>query len=220
MGSELPKQLIPLGEKPIIVHTLERFLRFDPQLIACVVLHASLISDWPSFVQKHFPEAMGKRIVHCAGGSERTTSVQNGLNTLEKEGAMPESLVAIHDAVRPFVRRKMLLEAYTTAEEKGNAVVCVAVKSSLRQKIGEGSQAVDRSLYFQVQTPQVFKFSNIWAAYAQRPHDRFTDDASLAEWAGQPVHLCEGSYQNIKVTTLEDLIVAEIILKKWNSDPE
>ncbi|MCB9235410.1 MAG: 2-C-methyl-D-erythritol 4-phosphate cytidylyltransferase [Bacteroidia bacterium] len=213
MGGGRPKQLLELAGKPILVHTLERFLEFDPQLVACVVLHESLLAGWEEFISQYFTPESRQRILATSGGAERTASVQNGLNALKNSGAEPYGLVAIHDAVRPFVTREMLSNAFQVAKNQGNAVVCVPVKSSLRRKTEQGSEAVDRSLFYHVQTPQIFGLEDISLAYSTRPHDRFTDDASLAEWAGQQIHLCEGTYDNIKITTPEDLALGEIILK-------
>ena len=214
MGAGKPKQMISLQEKPILVHTLQKFLDFDPGCMLCVVLHESLMEEWENTRKRWFPDLPQTQLMACEGGEHRTNSVANGLEQLS--GALKETpaLVGIHDAVRPFVSLETLQETYQTAQEKGNAVACVPVKSSLRRKTDTGSEAVDRSVYYHVQTPQVFPLSTLLDHYRNRPHDLFTDDASLAEAMGASIHLTSGGYDNIKITTPEDLAIAEIILRK------
>ena len=209
----MPKQLLPLAGRPVLAHTLDRFLEFDPQLKAVVVLHPSLLEDWPSFLKTHFSEEAQARIWACAGGAERTESVHAGLNYLSQKLQGQEAWVAIHDAVRPFIDQKLLEAGFGVAEEYGNATAGVAVKSSLRMLTPEGSVAIDRSQYYHVQTPQIFRLSEILTAYEHRDQAAvFTDDASLAEAQGMQIHLFEGSYDNLKITTLEDLLVAEQLM--------
>ena len=215
MGSSLPKQFLLLNGKPIIIHTVEKFLQYDPALLMAVVIHPSTKSYWEEVKSKYLSAQDSARIFTCEGGASRTASVHNGLALLHHH--VPTSsacLVAIHDAVRPFVSHDMLTAAYHTAATHGAAVCCVPVKSSIREQTSAGSKAVDRTRFFHVQTPQVFKFSTLYQAYLERSHDQFTDDASLWEAAGEKVEICPGSYDNIKLTTPEDLFVAEMILKK------
>ncbi len=215
MGHELPKQFIHLADKPIIIHTVEKFLRYDAQLVMVVVLHASTQAFWQTAKEEFLSPTDQQRVFACVGGSSRTESVANGLSRLRQAITEREdSLVAIHDAVRPFVSFAMLDDAYSLASSHGAAVCCVPVKSSIREQTETGSQAVDRSRFFHVQTPQTFVLNSLYQAYQTRPHDSFTDDASLYEAAGGKVEICKGSYDNIKLTTPEDLFVAESILKK------
>lgn len=215
-GTPLPKQMVHIQGIPVLVHTLRKFLSFDPSLITCTVLHEKLLPEWDDFVREWFTPAEFSRILVCAGGATRTASVNNGLHTLSnhaQENSIQNSLVAIHDGVRPLITHLVIGKAYQMAEVEGNAVVAVPVKSSMRRKTEQGSEAVDRSLYYHVQTPQVFGLSDILSAYENRTNDQFTDDAGLAEAQGMQIHLCEGDYDNLKITTPEDLVIAEFLLK-------
>ena len=215
MGSSVPKQLIPLNGVPILVHTVQRFFNYRSDIFIGLALHPQVAPIWEALAIEHFSEKERSQMVICPGGAERTDSVCNGLQTLADHAAAhgwEHALVAIHDGVRPFVSNEMLEAAYRTAQHKGSAVVSVPVKSSMRKKAGTGSIAIDRSEYFHVQTPQVFHLEKILSLYLDRPATPFTDDASLAEAMGMEIHLSEGSYNNIKITTQEDLVIAERLL--------
>lgn len=213
MGGEVPKQLLLLLGKPILVHTIERFLALGDDVTVCLSLHPQLLAQWPSLQKQYFASLPLHRIVTCAGGATRTLSVLAGLNLLGTIGGDKPALVAIHDAVRPVISSSLLEAAYQMAADKGNSVVCVPVKSSMRRITPEGSVAVDRNLYYHVQTPQVFMLDSLLTCFASRKHDDYTDDASLAEESGVNIHICEGSYDNIKITTPEDIAVAEQLLR-------
>jgi 2-C-methyl-D-erythritol 4-phosphate cytidylyltransferase len=219
MQSEVPKQLLPLGGLPILWRTVRAFLCLDAQLQLVLVLHPEVIGPWQAIVaEQGMPLPDHNRIHTCPGGTTRTASVHAGLRALQQRVADPTAcLVAVHDGVRPFASRQMLGQAYELAAEKGAAVACVPVKFSLRQQRPDGlSVPVDRSEFLEVQTPQVFGLAALLRAYDQAPHDRFTDDASLYETVtGKPVAISPGSYDNLKLTTPEDLFVAEQILARW-----
>jgi 2-C-methyl-D-erythritol 4-phosphate cytidylyltransferase len=213
MGSGMPKQLMQINGRAILAHTIDRFLEFDGKLDIVIVLHESLAEAWPSFLDWNFSAETAPRLHVCLGGAERSESVHNGLAQIRKLAGDARVIVAIHDAVRPFVDQRMLSEGYALAEEKGNAVATVPVKSSMRKRTETGSIAVDRDDYFHVQTPQVFFLDDILAAYSRRPPTpTFTDDASLAEHFGMEIQMYFGGYDNLKITTPEDLIVAERLL--------
>lgn len=205
MQSQTPKQFLLLGNKPVIQHTLEAFHAFDSTIQLVLVLPAEQVELWKRLRQEYncqVPHAI------MEGGQSRFQSVKKGLFLVP-----PEAVVAIHDGVRPFINAQMLKEGYALATEKGNAIATVPLKESLRQLKSENSQAVDRSEFCLVQTPQVFQAQNIKQAYRQTESSRFTDCASVAEAAGQTVNLYPGSYQNIKITTPDDLLWAESLLK-------
>lgn len=215
MGGGMPKQFLPLVGKPIMVYTIEAFLRFDEAMPVVVVMYADAMLQWLEVLETHFSEADRARIHTCTGGDERSDSVHRGLQLLQTVLPQPNCHVAIHDAVRPFASFAMLQAAFALATQQGSAVCAVPVKASLRITTDTGSQAVDRSVYREVQTPQIFPFDALLRCYEQRPHNKFTDDASLYEYFGQVVHLCEGSYDNIKLTTPEDLYIGEQILRRF-----
>ena len=144
-----------------------------------------------------------------AGGSTRTASVKNGLDVIEAR----DSLVAIHDGVRPLVRPEIISASFRLAQVHGCAVAATRLKESLRQVDKDKTRAIDRSKYRSIQTPQTFRTSLIKQAYSSLKDDNdFTDDASVAEKNGMNISLFEGSYENIKITTPEDLLFAEALL--------
>jgi 2-C-methyl-D-erythritol 4-phosphate cytidylyltransferase len=209
MGSNIPKQFLAFQGKPILMHTLEAFQQFDPALQIILVLPENEIPQWEALCQQHnfhLPVILQK------GGKNRCESVKNGLDKITSEG-----LVAIHDGVRPFIDSEIIAQSFRTAQEKGNAVTAVSLKDSIREVEGENSRLLDRSKFRLVQTPQTFRVEDIKAAYtSQTPEalETLTDDASVAEKAGQKIQLIEGSYENIKITTPEDLYIAEAIWQK------
>lgn len=216
-GAPLPKQFVTLAGKPVIQHTLERFLELHPALQVGVVMHADFLGIFQDLVVQQLPKAFAARIRTTGGGPERTDSVRNGLGLLAH---LPlDALIAVQDAVRPFANPRMLAACYIAAAQYGSGVAAVASKSSLRQALpGGGSRAVDRDLYFAVQTPQTFKAEILRHAYATVPGG-FTDDAGLVEAAGHAIHLVTGAYDNLKITTPEDLQLAELLwpafAKQW-----
>lgn len=218
MGAGLPKQMLPLNGRAVLAHTIDQFLAFDADLQVVVVLHASLADGWSAFLDWHFHADQSPRIHICLGGPERSESVHNGLNQIQELAGDASALVAIHDAVRPFVSARMLSEGFALASERGNAVATVPVKSSMRMRTPDGSAAVDRDLYYHVQTPQIFDLAEILRCYVERGTAIFTDDASLAEAQGMKIQMYMGSYDNLKITTPDDLIVAERILERGNWD--
>jgi 2-C-methyl-D-erythritol 4-phosphate cytidylyltransferase len=202
MGAALPKQFLQLNGKTILQHTLEQFHRFNPEMRLIVVLHRDYVAFW-----KDLARTLNVTVPHevVEGGEERFHSVKNGLDLLEEENGV----VGIHDAVRPLVSLRTLEACYQTARSKGNAVPSVPVYDSLRMLDGAISKLVDRNAYRLVQTPQCFEISAIKRAFNQHYHPSFTDDASVFEAFGEKVILVEGNRENIKITTPEDLRMAE-----------
>lgn len=231
MGTELPKQFLPIGGKPIVMRTLRRLSEGVEQFLTgcsqnvdetvrnfmnvdnCVhklalVLPEAYIPLWRELCLKH-EFSLPHDIV--AGGQTRFHSVKNGL------AVSPEAdIILVHDGVRPFADDKVIADVIFAAQKHGAAVPVVPVVDSLRllNRSGEGSVAVDRSSYRAVQTPQGFRGELLREAYA-RPYDgRFTDDASVVELSGLgKVVLTDGSPANIKITTPADMAVAQILLK-------
>ncbi len=204
MRNEVPKQFIKLLGKPILMRTLEAFNFDSIQII--LVLPSTQIDFWKTLIEHHQFE-IPHQIV--AGGAARFDSVKNGLNSINQE----EGLVAIHDGVRPIIDRQIISKSFQRAQEKGNAITSVPLKDSIRSINDTSNKQEDRSTFRLIQTPQTFQLSLIKKAYAQPFNTLFTDDASVLEKAGFNIHLIEGSYRNIKITTPEDLLVAESFLK-------
>jgi 2-C-methyl-D-erythritol 4-phosphate cytidylyltransferase len=208
MKSDVPKQFLPLAGTPVIIHTLNRFIDCSKEINLILVLPESEIRTWESLsLQHHFTAPV--RIVK--GGASRFQSVKNGLSAITDK----EALVAIHDGVRPFIRKEIIEESFRLAELHGNAVASVPLKDSIRLVVGEKSNALDRSNFRLIQTPGTFKLSIIKDAYQSNEIPAFTDDASVAENIGVEIRLIEGSFENIKITSPEDLMVAEMILKNF-----
>ena len=203
MGAEIPKQFLLLKGKPVLMHTIEGFANIS-YIHIVLVLPQSQMSYWQELTSE-YSFSISHTLI--AGGDTRFQSVKNGLS------AVSDGLVAIHDGVRPIVSQELLNNAYDTCERKGNAVLAVRLKDSIREVDLLGNKNVNRNNYYLIQTPQVFHSSEIKAAYDVAEHDNFTDDASVLESAGAKIHLVEGSYSNIKITTPEDLAMAEVLMK-------
>lgn len=220
MKAGIPKQFIMLKGKPILIHTLERFLRFDENLRLALVLPSSSINTWNGLAKQYLSPEDQQRIQVGKGGIERSDSVKVGLELLAQTISPPERCwVAIHDGVRPFIDATLLQNAFETAQKEGASVACVKVKSSVREILLDGqSRAVDRGRFLHVQTPQTFRLDQILQAHQQKPAGHFTDDASIYEVVVGPVAISSGSYSNIKITTPEDLPFAEQLLQKLHGD--
>ena len=210
MNRPVAKQFLPLGGRPVIVRTLDRFRDAYPDLHVVLVLHESLHPDWDEVVRSH-PEARVDRVVD--GGAERFHSVRQGLEALPNG----PGLVGIHDAVRPFVEVDTIRRCYAAAEENGAAIPVVPVKDTIRQVGAMGSAPLHRAELRAVQTPQVFSLPLLREAYEVGYKDQFTDDASVWEFGGSDVTLVEGDLHNIKITTPEDLLSAEAFLSLRSS---
>jgi 2-C-methyl-D-erythritol 4-phosphate cytidylyltransferase len=204
MESDLPKQFILLVGKPILMHTIEAFYNCNVSNII-VVLPLNQIDFWKELCTE-FSFNLAHEIV--AGGASRFESVQNGLVLCNEE-----DLVAIHDGVRPFITAEIINNSFDIAAQKGNAVAAVRLKDSIRKVDLLGNKNVNRDAFFLIQTPQTFKCNIIKEAYQAQDHINFTDDASVLEANGHAINLIHGDYKNIKITTPEDLLVAEAFYK-------
>lgn len=208
MGSEVPKQFIIIGTRPILMHTITAFYEYDADINIILVLPHSQFTYWVELCQKHNFTIKHKVV---RGGDSRFQSVKNGLNTIENT---TNGLVAIHDGVRPFVDKHIIENSFQAAEKYGNGIVAVKLKDSIRIEQENGSnKAFDRSKCHLIQTPQTFKVALIQKAFQQQESDLFTDDATVLEGIGEQIHLVEGSYKNIKITTKEDLQIARALLE-------
>lgn len=204
MQSELPKQFIKLKGEPILMHTIRAF-SYDGIKVT-VVLPKSQISFWNELCQK---QAFFLEHTVVKGGNTRFESVKNGLNSIE----VNEGLVAIHDGVRPIIKKEIIDLAFMSAEQNGNAIVSVPLKDSIRKVEYKQNEHKDRSKYRLIQTPQTFQLQLIKSAFEVNYQSHFTDDASVLEYAGHRINLIDGDYRNLKITTPEDLLVAESFLE-------
>ena len=204
--SAVPKQFLELAGLPVLMHTINAFVRYSEKISIILVLPRHDFATWESLCKRY---SFNKPLLLQQGGDSRFQSVKNGLAKIEDDG-----LVAIHDGVRPLVDPEIIASSFRIAAEKKSAVAAVALKESIRLVTGETTRAEDRSRFRLIQTPQTFDVTLIKDAYRQPEETTLTDDASVAERAGHVITLFDGSYENIKITTEEDLAIAEALLKR------
>lgn len=204
MGGGLPKQFRIVGGEPLLVRTVNTFAAALPAARIVVVLPAEYVDFWHNLASRF---AVARHSV-TTGGEQRFHSVRAGM------AALPEDTgyVAVHDAVRALCSRKLIIRALQCAVENGSAVPALEPADSFRVVGDGGSHIIDRSTLRIIQTPQIFRFGELRRAYEVDYDPAFTDDASVAERAGIAVTLCEGERNNLKITTPEDLVIAESIL--------
>jgi 2-C-methyl-D-erythritol 4-phosphate cytidylyltransferase len=203
--SQTPKQFLELNGKPVLIHTLNAFFRYSENIKVILVLPKDDLETWNRITKKF---NFDKPITLQEGGETRFQSVKKGLEKISGEG-----LVAIHDGVRPLVSENIIGASFRLAAVHKSAVAAVRLKESIRMTDQDQTKAVDRSRFRLIQTPQTFDVQLIKKAYQIKEDETLTDDASVAERSGHTISLFEGSYANIKITTPEDLLVAEALLK-------
>lgn len=208
MGADRPKQFLEIGGKPILRHTIERFLAFDPSFEVIVVLPSAQKEWWRDYCRQ---SGFLERYSIVSGGITRFHSVQNALRYVGNEG-----LVAVHDGVRPLVSRPLLERIFEAAEEAPAVIPAVPVVESVRKVEEEASVPVSRDGLVLVQTPQVFAAEVLRKAYDQPFSPSFTDDASVVEASGVRVHVVPGDRMNLKITTPEDLQYAEGLVRLFS----
>lgn len=211
MGQGKEKAFLPLAGKPLLAWTLFAFEAFSRIHELIVVVPPNCEEECRKEVIVPYGISKAKVV---SGGNERQDSIQNGF--AEIEGLC--NLVIIHDGARPFVTQALLEKTLDAAEQTGAAVVAVPVKDTIKivDEGGMVQKTLDRSCLWAVQTPQAYRYSIIKQALEEAKRGNFygTDDASLVERLGKPVQIVTGSYENIKVTSPEDLVFGEIILRK------
>jgi 2-C-methyl-D-erythritol 4-phosphate cytidylyltransferase len=208
MKRDIPKQFIPVNGLPVLMHTIKAFRKYSKDLSIILVLPEDQFQFWTALCHE---AVFAEPHTLVAGGNTRFESVKNGLDTIQND----ISVVAVHDGVRPVIDTEIIAQAFIGAAQHGTSVTSVLLKDSIRlvKASGENS-ALDRSSFRLIQTPQTFRFDWMKHAFDQPFQDHFTDCASVLESAGYPIHLIEGSYRNIKITTSEDLNLAEIYLQQ------
>jgi 2-C-methyl-D-erythritol 4-phosphate cytidylyltransferase len=205
MGSEIPKQYLLLAGRPVLMHSIAAFREAFPDIRIVVVLPEGQYHTWLELCKKYlFNE------IHSVvnGGNTRYQSVKNGLHTISGPG-----FVAVHDGVRPLIHPETIRRLFDEAAIHGSAIPALSSKDSLRWYDNLVSRVIDRNSVKLIQTPQVFELNKLKAAYVQEYEDVFTDDATVWEKAGNLVHLCEGQEGNLKITTREDLVLAEALYR-------
>jgi 2-C-methyl-D-erythritol 4-phosphate cytidylyltransferase len=212
MKGEVPKQFMLLNGKPVILHSIEAFYTYDPSIQIILVVHTDYITSWEQLARE-YKIVIPLQVV--TGGKTRFDSVKNGLKLIKDEG-----LVAIHDAARPVINADFIGSLFFAATANGSAIPVVPLTDTIRTIDGDTSHQQDRTFLRAVQTPQVFKVSGLQRAYAQPYQPNFTDDGSVMEAAGFPIHLSEGRPGNIKITHSQDIAVAEVLIKNLTTEAQ
>ncbi len=206
MRSEIPKQFLKISNTPIIVLSIQQFLKYKSSIQIVIAVHKDFKKQMKNIIQKHFPN---KNIQITLGGENRFQSVKNAL------GLIPPSngVLGIHDAARPFVSVAVIKECYAVAAQKGNAIPAITLFESVRQVSEKSNKAVDRNKFKIIQTPQCFEINLIKKAFTKKYSKRFTDDATVLESIGEKINLVEGNFENIKITNPNDLVIAKAYIK-------
>ena len=212
MGSDIPKQFLPIGDKPVLMRTLERFREYSDDLQIILVLPEAQQEYWQGLCEKYDFKV---EYLLANGGQTRFHSVQNGLALVPDDA---EGVVGVHDGVRPFPSIEVIRNCYETARTAKAVIPVIPVVETLRHisltshPLPLTSKTVPRDEYRLVQTPQTFDIQLLKAANRQPYNDEFTDDASVVESYGHKITLVEGNRENIKITTPYDITVAEAII--------
>ena len=206
MKAKIPKQFLLLGNLPILMHTVKRFYQFDNQITIILSLPENYIEYWKNLcAEYHF--TIKHHIVK--GGETRFHSIKNALDLITEEG-----VVSVHDGVRPLVSSETVKRTFEAAEKIGNAVAYSDIVFSLRTIKNNTNVTVNRDLYKEIQTPQVFYVKDLQNSYNVKFKEEFTDDASVFEAGGHKIHLVKSNKENIKITSPEDIVIAEALLNR------
>ena len=215
MGTDIPKQFLPIGGKPVLMRTLERFREYAADLQIILVLPKAQQDYWKQLCKEY-----DFRIEYqlTDGGETRFHSVQNGLALVPDDA---EGVVGVHDGVRPFPSVEVIRNCYENARTAKAVIPVIPIVETVRHLVSESntqrSITVPRGDYRLVQTPQTFDIQLLKAANRQPYNDGFTDDASVVEAYGFDITLVEGNRENIKITTPFDMTIAEALLNNNNS---
>ncbi|WP_126974076.1 2-C-methyl-D-erythritol 4-phosphate cytidylyltransferase [Gynurincola endophyticus] len=208
MGTQIPKQFLPLQDKPVLWYTLQAFLEaFNDLYIILVLPEAHLMTGQEILRSTIDPD----RVWMTVGGETRFHSVRNGLQHIHQH-----SIVFVHDGVRCLLTPELIRRCYASAIERGNAIPSIGAVDTIRMSTIDGSVPVDRNKIRIIQTPQTFYSDILKAAFEQEFDERFTDEASVVEKLGVKINLIEGENTNIKITQPIDILIAEKILEERN----
>ena len=204
MNAGIPKQFVLLADKPLLMHTLDIFGTTFSNIRVLLVLPPDMFTTWEQLSRRYRCHVAHELV---AGGPTRFQSVKNALRRVD-DGV----LVGIHDGIRPLVRSETVCRLFDAAEAHGHAVPALPCYESLRKLNKNSNHPVDRDLFRIIQTPQVFLSTLIKQAYDQDDREGFTDDATVLETLGVTIRLVEGDTENIKITTPQDLVLAEALM--------
>ncbi len=205
MNAGVPKQFLELEGKPVLCRVLEKFREADPEMELVVVLAEELFTRWDK-IREQWATPVPHKLVE--GGETRFHSTRKGLAVVESDG-----VVAVHDAARPMVSKTLIHKVLSEAGTKGGAVPVIPVSGSLRKVEGDRNTAVDRRYFREAQTPQAFSTTLLSEAFDQPYRPEYTDEASVVEAAGYPIHLVDGEESNIKLTTEWDLALVRTLVE-------
>lgn len=223
MGAEKPKQFLPLHNKPILIHTLERFVTY-PEFDRILIL---IPEDWISYtrelIEQYLSESEMQKVLVLAGGVSRNDTIMNAVAAIEQtDGLTDETIIVTHDAVRPFVTHRMIEDNIRYTRQYG--ACCTAVSATDTIMISESGRFIDeipdRSNMYQVQTPQTFyagQLREIYASLTPEEKDILTDATKILLLKGKKVYFSEGERYNIKVTYPQDIQVAEVLLQNTDN---
>ena len=208
MGSDVPKQFLPINGKPILMRTIERIKQYDSNISIIIVLPEDHIPYWQLLCREYNFDVP---CIIAHGGKERFYSVKNALTHVPEE-----CWVGVHDGVRPFVSNETLDKLFEASETNYAAIPAIAPYESIRMDTGDSNSIIDRNIVKLIQTPQIFHSSLLKKAYSTDYKTMFTDDASVVEHVmGNKIKLVEGNRENIKITTTFDLMMAEVIYENY-----
>ncbi|MDE5947225.1 MAG: 2-C-methyl-D-erythritol 4-phosphate cytidylyltransferase [Prevotella sp.] len=210
MGSDVPKQFLPVCGRPVLMRTIERFREYSPELRIILVLPRDQQDYWRELCGRY---GFSVDYQMADGGETRFHSVSNGLELIPADA---DGVVGVHDGVRPFPSVDVVGRCYEEARRMGAVIPVVPVVETLRH-VTDGT--VPRGDYRLVQTPQTFDIRLLRRAYGQDYSDAFTDDASVVEAMGHEITIVEGNRENIKITTPWDLRVAEVVINQTKTHP-
>ena len=203
MGAKEPKQFLLLCGRPILQRTIEQFHKYDQDIQVILTLPEEWITYWQELCEKHNFQIAHKLVI---GGKERYHSIKNALNDVQGE------VVLVHDGVRPLVNKELIDRVVTSVKHSGGVVPAIPMSNSIRKGTKEDNLAKNRSLYWEVQTPQGFMGQTLIDAYKKSFTHEITDDASLVEKSGGSIEIVNGETNNIKITSPMDMLIAERIL--------
>ena len=205
MGAAVPKQFLLLNGKPLLCYSIEAFTQAIPGIHLILVLPPDQLQSAQTVLRTYLGNV---DVTLVLGGETRYHSVQNGLKEVKDDG-----IVFVHDAARPLLSFDLIQRCLQQAEEKGSAIPVLPATESIRVVDDGNSKSLNRENLRIIQTPQTFNTGIILPAFEQEYQASFTDEASVVEAYGEIVHLIEGERDNIKVTTPEDMLIAEVLFK-------
>jgi len=212
MENSLPKQFHQLNGLPILMHSIYAVHKNDKSNKIILVINEAHKKIWEDLCKRHAFDIPYELV---EGGASRFHSVKNGLEFIFKgESTLTNVLIGIHDGVRPLISQNIINSAYFTAENKGTAIPAIKSRDTIRViNIKGENKAIDRNSVLIIQTPQVFRANLLQKAYKHKFEENFTDDASVIEKSGYPIHIIEGDIRNIKITYPTDIDIAAIWMK-------